>query len=290
MGGHGSPPEAALPTFLIIGAQKCGTGSLWAYLREHPEVFLPSTKEINFFVEPGDAVDIRRYERWFQGASHALAVGEASPSYSMFPMTPDVPAKIASVLPDVRLIYLMRDPFERMRSSYHQRLAEGSERRPISTALLVDPSYVQISMYATQLERYRRWFPREQLLLLTAEQLKRNRSDTLRTVLSFIGVDPEWQPARLDAEHNTSAQKQRAPRHWVRLLGDALIRSGVVRFSHSSDAPKPLTHPLMSRRIRSSDVAMSDGLREQLLPVIRPEVAGVADLMPSSFDGWGLLD
>jgi hypothetical protein len=246
-------------------------------------------KEVHFFSEPAGDVDIRRYQRLFADASPDVAIGEASTSYTMFPLTPDVPARIASVLPGVRLIYLMRDPVERMRSAYHHRLASGTEHRRIRHALLGDPSYLQVSMYATQLKQYLRWFPRSQLLLLTAEELRSNREATLRTVLSFIGVDPNWQPNDVSAEHNTAAGKPRMPRAWARLLGDALIRSGAVRFLPSTP-PKPPGHPLTSRRIRPSDVTIPDSLREQLATALRPEVAQLSPLMPSSFDGWGLLD
>jgi hypothetical protein len=277
-----------LPTFLIIGGQKCGTSSLWAYLRAHPQVFVPSVKELDFFSPPGD-VDVERYRRWFDAASEAVAVGEASTSYTMFPATDDVPAKIARVIPDARLIYLTRDPLERMRSSYQHRLSAGSEHRPIGRALLCDPTYVQISMYATQVERYLQCFPRSQLLLLTSEDLRRNRSQALRDVLSFIGVDPDWSPPDVSAEHNTSAARQRAPRAWSRLAADALIRSGATRFVPNRGVTA-LSHPLATRRIRASELDIPLDVRHQLIDVLRPDIARLAALMPSSFDGWGLLD
>jgi len=274
---------------LIIGAQKCGTSSLWAYLRDHPQVFVPPVKELDFFSQPGD-VDVEQYRRWFDDAPDAAVVGEASTSYTMFPVTDDVPAKIARVVPEARLIYLVRDPLERMRSAYQHRLAGGTEHRSIGRALLADPTYVQVSSYATQVEHYLEWFPRSQLLLLTTEELKRNRAETLRTVLSFIGVDPAWQPTDVHTEHNTSAEKQRAPRAWSRLLAHALIRSGAVRHVPNRDAVKPLPHPLTTRRIRPSELDIPPRAREQLIDVIRPDVSRLAELMPPPFDAWGLLD
>jgi len=286
--GVAAPPALRLPTFLIIGAQKCGTSSLWAYLRQHPQVFVPSVKELNFFSKPGDDVDLETYSRWFADAAGAAAIGEASPNYTMFPTTGDVAAKIARVLPDVRLIYLMRDPVERIRSAYHHRLAGGTEHRRVRAALRADPTYLQVSMYATQVEQYLRWFPRSQLLLLAAEDLKRHRAATLSSVLSFIGLDPEWQPADLDTEHNTSAQKATAPRAFTRVLGDALIRSGAVKFAPRRIG-KVSEHSVMRRPIRPSDTALSDGLREELINALRPELERLTLLMPPSFDAWGLL-
>ena len=278
-----------LPTFLIIGAQKSGTSSLWAYLRQHPQVFVAAEKELNFFSAPGDDLDIEQYGRWFAAAPNTAAVGEASPGYTMYPLTDDVPAKIARTLPQVRLIYLMRDPVERMRSAYTHRLSSGSEHRDIGRALLSDPSYMQVSMYATQVERYLRCFPPSQLLLLTAEELKRDRGATLRTVLSFIGVDPDWQPADLGAEYNTGAERQRVPRAWARWTGDVLIRTGAGRWAPGV-APRALGHPLMSRRIRPAELTVPEGVRKQLNEALKPEIVRLAEWMPSSFDGWGLLD
>ena len=277
-----------LPTFLIIGAQKSATSSLWAYLRAHPQVFMPLVKELDFFSAPGDDLDIEGYAEWFSDASNAVAIGEASPSYTMFPASGNTPAKIARALPGARLIYLMRHPVERMRSAYRHRLAGATERRRIGRALIGDPSYLQVSMYATQVEQYLRWFPRSQLLLLTTEELKRDRAATLQRVLSFIGVDTEWEPPDLHAEHNTSELHERAPRAWVRVAGDVLVRANVGRVN-ANVAARAIGHPLVSRRIRPRELTLPADVREQLITAIRPEVVRLAALMPPTFDGWGLL-
>src|SRR5437660_1291673 len=93
-GGDG----ATLPTFLVIGAMKAGTDALWKYLRGHPQVHMAPTKELDFFAEE---LNWRRglgwYEGQFEGAGAAVAIGEASTSYSKHPTHPGVPERIAAL-------------------------------------------------------------------------------------------------------------------------------------------------------------------------------------------------
>lgn len=120
-----------LPNFLIIGAAKSGTTSLYRYLRDHPQVFMAHSKELKFFASrtrwgfgPG------WYAWQCSDADGAVAIGEASPSYTRYPQRRGVPERVAQVLPDARLVYLIRHPIERMRSHYlHRILREGGGRR-----------------------------------------------------------------------------------------------------------------------------------------------------------------
>ena len=132
-----------LPTFLIIGTMKGGTTSLHRYLRQHPEVFMPERKELNFFLDEyaGPPIDppeernwsrgITWYERQFAGAERERAVGEASANYSRYPTYPGVAERIAEVVPQMKLIYLMRNPIDRVLSHYLHDFANGREQRPL---------------------------------------------------------------------------------------------------------------------------------------------------------------
>jgi hypothetical protein len=203
-----------LPNFLIVGAQKAGTTSLWHYLRSHEDVFLPDNKEPGFFAEEFSwSKGIGWYESLFCGAEQRRAVGEASTYYTMYPYFKGVPKRIASLLPDVRIIYIMRDPIERMRSCYIQLLTDGQERRPMKEALFLDAGYVYLTRYAMQIRQYFDYFPENQILLMTAEDLRYRRTESLRKVFSFLGVRED---ASVDmfSEENQSSGK-RAPRAQV---------------------------------------------------------------------------
>jgi hypothetical protein len=209
-----------LPDFLIIGAQKAGTTALYSYLRRHPEITGPIWKEVSFFD--------RRYARgvaWYRGHfptvlrhayirrrhGHDPIVGEASPSYLFHPLAPQ---RVAGLLPEVRLIAILRDPVDRAHSHYHHEVALGREHLSFEDALAredermrgeleriqADPryfsrawwshTYLARGRYAEQLERWLAVFPRDRLLVLTSEELAAEPARTYGRVLEFLGAAP----------------------------------------------------------------------------------------------------
>jgi hypothetical protein len=274
------------PTFLIIGAQKAATTSMWAYLRSHPEIHMPDYKELGFFVaEMNWSRGLGWYESLYDGAGDAIARGEASPYYTMYPFFDGVPERIASVMPDAKLIYVLRDPVERMRSMYLQLLTDGTERRPMNEALRYDARYVVLSSYALQLERYLACFERSQILLLTSEELYTHREEVMRHVCVFLGVDP-WAPMNLSDESNRSEGK-RVPTAIGRLL-TPLAAEQLPRVRHK--IASHWGHPLLSRAIPPESTRLSEELRRQMADLVGPDVERLARWMGPSFSGWGLLD
>ena len=190
--GRQSGRERALPNLIVIGAQKCGTTSLHNYLEAHPEISMSRRKETNFFLEDGN---------WDRGldwyASHfdpaAPVRGETSTGYTNLPASAGTADRMRSVVPGARLIYLVRDPLDRMASSYVHRRATGAERRSLAEALS-DPRspYVTQSCYATQLRPFLEHFSREQILIETGERLLRERRATLGRIFEFVGVDSSF--------------------------------------------------------------------------------------------------
>lgn len=273
-----------LPNFLVIGAMKAGTTSLHRYLRAHPQVFMPEEKELHFFVaERHWGRGQCWYEAQFSEAAGAVAVGEASPTYSMHPEFSGVPDRVAELLPDVRLVYCLRHPIERMRSHYLHELEKGRERAPIDRALATDPRYLDTSRYAMQLEQYLARFSAEQILIITAEQLRRDRTATVRRVLRFLGVDAGWPDSRLlDPEyHRTSNKRVRRP------LAEAALRvpgtRAVVRL-----VPGPVRR-LASRRVDAGrNGAIPAALEARLRAELRDDVGRLRAHIGEGFDGWGI--
>lgn len=203
-------PPGDLPTFLIIGASKCGTTSLASYLADHPQIGMAQPKELNFFSfhwEQG----LDRYRARFAPMEQEFR-GEASTSYTRAPLVAGVPERIAKALPDARLIYLMRHPIERMRSEYIDQVHGGRERSPsFAQAIWENPRYLSVSSYAFQIDLYLNWFGRDQIKLVTTEALKSNRVKTMQGILEFVGADPQILPSNLDRELNRAEEKRRAP-------------------------------------------------------------------------------
>jgi Sulfotransferase domain len=208
--GRATARGRPLPDFLVIGAQKAGTTALYAYLRWHPAITGPSWKEVSFFDRHW-----WRGESWYRGQfplrSRGKVVGEASPSYLFHPLAPE---RACAVVPRARLVALIRNPVDRAYSQYQHEVALGREQLSFEDALaaeedrtrgeverlLADPrafsrawwdhTYAARGLYADQLERWLAVFPRDQLLVVTTDELGERPAETYASILAFLGAPP----------------------------------------------------------------------------------------------------
>ena len=179
-----------LPDFLIVGACKAGTTTLWMYLHEHPGVYLLEPKEPDFFSKDElFAKGIDWYRSLFARAPDGTMCGEASTTYSRYPHFGDVPARIHDAIPTVKLIYLLREPVSRAHSHYCHRM-RFAEPMSFEDAIDRDPMFVDCSLYMLQIERFLRVFPRAQLLPVLLDELKADPAGTLGAVQGFLGLEP----------------------------------------------------------------------------------------------------
>lgn len=176
--------------FLVIGAMKAGTSSLHAAFEGSKEVGVPRVKELNFF---RDAETFSRGESWYfrqvrsgRNAREAHIWGEVAPDYAKRHLYPGVPDRIAQVVPDVALVYVVRNPIERIQSMFAHEVSMGRERRGIDEAAL-DPKYLCTSQYAWQLEPYLDLF-NGRVLITSLEQLRDAPEESLRQVGAHIGL------------------------------------------------------------------------------------------------------
>jgi hypothetical protein len=282
-----------LPNFLVIGAMKAGTTSLYHYLRAHPEVFMPGIKELDFFAEEGNW---RRgwgwYARQFRDAGKAVAVGEASTVYTKYPEYRAVPERIAAHLPDARLIYVVRDPIERIRSHYQHRVAVGAEKNPVGRAVLENPTYLNFSRYTFQIEQYLPHFSRDRLLVITSESLRGDRLDTIRRVYAFLGVSADFVPSTLDQEfYRTEGRPVFPSAVWALRRTAKRWIPGAKRFKEFVDSIGVGRHRRISsdqQTGRSDQLSIPDDVRRILERELRDDVRRIRQYLPVGFDGWGL--
>ncbi|RMH01038.1 MAG: hypothetical protein D6706_02675 [Chloroflexi bacterium] len=180
--------------FMIIGAQKCGTTSLAAQLAAHPQVCFARIKEPGFFNAVTDWQSrLDEYHRLFDPLPGQL-LGEASTMYTFLPEWQGTPARLQAYNPDLKLIYIMRQPVERVISGYAHDLVRGWIKEPPETAVFDYPCYINRSRYAVQIRPYRRHFPPENILLLIFEDYIADQTTTLHQVARFLGIDPHAFP------------------------------------------------------------------------------------------------
>ena len=276
-----------LPNFLVIGAMKAGTTSLASYLRAHPQMHLPERKELYFFTAEDNWTRGKEwYEAQFRGAGDALAVGEACVGYAMHPTYQGVPERIATMLPRVRLVYIVREPVDRMISHYRHRAWNGEEDLPIERALREHDVYLDTSRYAMQIDRYLEYFARESILIISSEELKTDRLRTLRRVFRFLGVAEEVEIANVYHEFHRTVGKRR-----VRPAADRLRSSRPYR-AVSRAFPLRMRQVLyrLGHEWITDEPKISVALRRSLYEELRDDVEGLSRYMGDpTFDGWGIL-
>jgi hypothetical protein len=178
-------------------------------------------KELDFFVAPEERPDPVTNANWERGcdwyAAHfdpaAPVRGESSPNYTAYPNAHGIPARAAEVVPDAALIYLVRDPIERIVSHYLHRVESSGEARPFDDVLGdIDRGsgmvFVDRSRYFMQIEQWVEHFPRERLQVVAQEDLKADRAETMRRVFRFLGVDDSFASEGFEATHQASAEKR----------------------------------------------------------------------------------
>lgn len=277
-----------LPNLLVIGAMKGGTTSLWEYLRQHPQVYMSDTKEIHFFDRDDRWARGRSwYEPHFAAAGPAHAVvGEATPAYARFPLHRDVPARAASLVPDARLVYVLRDPIARIRSHYLHHRTLGLESLPFARAVVEHSTYVDTSRYAMQIEQWLRHFDSGRLLVLTSEQLRARRTETMRRVYGFLGVDESFTPPAVEY-HRT--EDKRVPRPAINRFKYTRIGS---RIAEGTRGPlRPVLQSLWALTRQRADTTGADldaGLRGVLTDLVHDDVQRLRTYLGPDFDCWGL--
>jgi hypothetical protein len=275
-----------LPTFLVIGAMKAGTTSLFRYLRTHPHVFMTQLKELEFFSHDENwSRGLEWYESQFGEGQNAKAVGEATTSYSKYPTVPNVPRRIASVIPNARIIYLVRDPIERIRSHYSHEVAAGIETRSIETALATSEEYANYSRYFMQLKQYLDYFPGTQILVVCSERLKRDRENTIRRIFDFLGVDGGWSDPILQQEFHQTGSKI------VPSNGTLKLRQYPGYTAVSQITPefiKRIYRRRGYRRLNRNEVTISLELTERLNDRLREDVAQLRRYLNDDLPEWNV--
>lgn len=262
----------ALPDFVIIGAMKCGTTTLQAQLAAQEGVFMSTPKEPNFFSD--DDVYARGrgwYEALFDAAPPGALKGEASTHYTKLPTYPACADRLAAMIPDAKLIYMTRDPFERLVSHYIHEWTMGLIAAPLEEALEANPELVAYSRYAMQITPYVERFGAERILVLPLERMEADPQGALSEVGAFLGLpgQPVWIAERERA--NVSAERiRRFPLR--RLLIDNPAASALRR----ALVPKAAREAVKRRLRMERRPALSEAARARLAPVFEAEASALA--------------
>ena len=297
-----------LPNFLMVGAAKSGTSALYAYLRQHPDIFLSDVRECEFFAlegrplqftGPGDAVAFRRYitelDRYrtlFRGVRGQRAIGECSDLYLY---SREAAQRIRRLIPGARLLVLLRNPVDRAFSHFLQFVRDG--REPLGSfeaALAAEPERVSAGwhphwflkargLYAAQLRVYYDLFPKEQIAVHLYDDFQRDSAGVARRLFAFLGVDESFSPDT-SLRYNISG----VPRS--RLLHAILARPLAVKDVIKPLLPAALRHrlrvQLMNRNLKPEKSRMTPATRAALTEDFREDILRLQDLIQRDLSSW----
>ncbi len=238
------------PNFLIIGATKSGTTSLYHYLSQHPEIYMTPIKEPHFFAYEGQTLDFKgtgdmeiasqmivterwRYEQLFEGVTNEKAIGEASAMYLYCEGTAE---RIKQYLPDVKLIVILRNPIERAYSSYiHLRRDQREHLTDFMEALDAEESriesnwmpiwhYKKMGFYFEQLNIYFQLFKKDQIKIYLFDDIKKQPVATMQALYNWLNVDSSFVPD-MSLKYNVSGLPKKQwmhlylkKSHWTKAL------------------------------------------------------------------------
>ena len=240
-----STKDVTLPNFLIVGAEKCGTTSLYRYLKQHPDIYLPSKKELHYFAyedikenarDPGGQSVLthacatrEEYESYYRGIGTPLAIGEVSPSYFCFS---HVSERIRSELGAPKIIIMLRDPIQKAHSQYMHLVRDNREHLPLFEALMAEDQrieagwgplwrYTESCLYSARVSKYIELFGEDRVKIGIFEELVEDPQAFVKDLLAFLGVASE-------VGIDTSRAYNKSGRARSRLLADFLAKPNPV--------------------------------------------------------------
>ncbi len=295
------------PNFLIVGAAKAGTTSLYKYLQQHPQVFMSPLKEPHFFTYanshttptgPGDNYFFEsvvnsydKYRELFDGASKELAIGEASPSYLY---SVHAANQIKEYLPKGKIIAVLRNPVDRAYSAFlHMRRAGREPLKDFAVALNHEPERIQngwgliwhyrkAGYYYEQVERYYKLFGKAQVKVCLYEDLLKNPQEFLNDIFKFLEIDSQF-TVNTNLKFNVGGVPKNQYLHNI-LESPSSIKK-VFRGLIPEQVRKGVMHSLIASNL-SKPSPIPEKLREEMVNEYREDLLKLQELISGDLTKW----
>jgi hypothetical protein len=293
-----------LPNFVVIGAPKCGTTSLYYYLRQHPDVYLPERKELHYFSYehmrqlvggPGDAHIVSMicqtlddYKSFYSDVHGEHAIGDISPSYFYFS---DVSERIKDELDSPKIVILVRDPIHKAFSQYMHLIRDNRETLEFFDALNAEGRriaegwaalwrYAESSVYTTRIQKYLDVFGSDRVRIIRFEDLTTSCYTTLEDLFRFIGVDPTFRP-------DVSQTYNRSGKPRLRFVADLIAKPNAVTSAARKLLPETVTTSVKNvlRQLNTGRKAeIDERSRTYLRDYFKDDVAKLEGLIQTRLD------
>jgi hypothetical protein len=293
-----------LPNFLVAGAIKSGTTSIYHYLMQHPDVFLAAdVKESRFLVGlspernpeiAGVVNHVKRfeeYQRLFARAASQQVVGEVDP-WCLYLYEQTIPRIKTFLDPTVRIVICLRNPVNRSYSHYYQVVKQGWETRPFAETIEAvlagaattwyERSFIEVGLYYKQVKAYLEAFPPDQVFIFLFEDLQANRLRVYQQLCRFIGVNDTFVPNLSERVNVGGVPKSR-------ILHTLLKKRWLVTTLLKPFFPvvwrKSIRQRLITQNLRPY-LPMADNERQRLVNYYREDILGLQTLINKDLSGW----
>lgn len=302
--------DVKLPNFLIVGAMKSGTTSLWRYLKQHPQIYMPSLKEprllaSSIFLKLGNELypfqrvcksrpvcTFEDYVKLFSNAKNETAIGEASPHY-LYPYSTTIPT-IKKYLGDVKIIIILRNPVDRAFSAYkHTSIIDRTESLPFEKCLELEEErkknevrpmmhfYKDLGFYYNQVKAYIENFSRVKVTLL--DDLENDPQRLVQDIYDFLDVDSTFTP-NLDRKYNVSPPRDIFLRKFILNYNHPLKR--FLRRIFLNTIGLNNTERLVNLLKRGKQIKMNPETRRYLTELYKDDILKLQDLMKRDLSRW----
>ncbi len=275
-----------LPDFLLIGAMKSGTTTLYRDLESHPRIFMPADKEPHALVsdEVFTTAGRARYADLFGPARDDQLAGEASTGYSKLPERPGVVDRARRLLrPDLRVLYIVRDPIARIASHHYHLFGSGRTGPSIEATLESDARLVGYTRYGTQIEPWLEAYGPELVRVIHFESYVSRRADAAAETLEWMGLDPERAEIDESARHNQGEARRVSP------ALRPILRSRLYQEIGRRKLPIPLKRLAQRTFLRKAPPRPAPPRPEtvdRLLDELWPEMEKLAELLGLETPMW----
>ena len=285
------------PNFFIAGAPRCGTSSLWRYLKDHPDIFMSAKKELYFFdsdLRPGGSQSppIEQYLANFAAAGNSKMIGEATPSYLR---SERAPTNIKAFSPEARIIIMLRNPVDVMHSLHSAALYDREPLSDFEAAFEADAErrvpeligYREFTNFPKQVGRYLDVFGRSNVHFIIFDDLKANPALVYRDTLRFLGVNTSGPLPEFEVVNpNANVRNLRLHRNLAR-------PPGVLRDVARALLPPPLRSRikqalLKSNRVTEPRAPIDPEVRRRLQKQVEPQVQQLTRLLGRDLSGWSV--
>ena len=296
-----------MPNFLIVGAAKSATSSLYAYLRQHPQIFMSPIKEPRFFAfedevldfcGPGDDEKINRttitdlddYRALFKDISHEKAIGEVSPAYLYISKAPE---RIRHYRPDVKLIAVLRNPVDRAFSNFMQKRREGDEPlADFTEAIKEEPTRicknwsfawhsVERGKYYKQLLKYFDLFPRKNIKVYLYDNFKTSNLEVLQDIFRHLDVDDNFCP-NFSTQHNFYARPK------SKILSRFLREQSATKEALKLCLPKSFQGSIKRKimAMNSTRPTLTHNMRQPMMKYFQDDIGKLENLLDRDLSSW----